>query len=137
MSAKLFWELAWAVWIMAIFGLKDDGTVLVIGEDKYNKLQAKEWTNIVKIKSGISNVMGLKDGGTVVTTSDKVDTSDWTDIIQIGTPLISGTVFGLKADGTMNVAYSSNEKETKYDEIKDLSNICDFNLYYNRLVLLY
>ena len=95
-----------------IFGLKDDGTVLVYmqEENQEDRDLLSSWNNIISIKASDRFIFGLKDNGTVLTqqykeyeeyetTNGDIDTSDWTQIVQV-LPCLGGVV-GLKEDGTL------------------------------------
>lgn len=95
-----------------IFGLKDDGTVLVYmqEENQEDRDLLSSWNNIISIKASDRFIFGLKDNGTVLTqqykeyeeyetTNGDIDTSDWTQVVQV-LPCLGGVV-GLKEDGTL------------------------------------
>ena len=84
-------------------GLKADGTVAAVGNNRYGQCDAGDWTNIVAVSAGFSHTVGLKADGTVVAVGNnddgQCDVGAWTDIVAI-TAGYSHTV-GLKADGTV------------------------------------
>lgn len=59
------------------------------------------------VAAGSDFTVGLKADGTVVTTKDNLDVTQWSDIIQLATG--SSHVVGLKNDGTA-VAAGSNAR---------------------------
>ena len=65
-------------------GLKSDGTVVAVGDNKYGQCDVSEWTDIVAIAAGWSHTVGLKSDGTVVAVGDnddgQYDVSGWKDI---------------------------------------------------------
>ena len=46
--------------------IKTDGTVIARGNDEYGQCRIGDWTDIVSIRAGYYNVVGLKSDGTVV-----------------------------------------------------------------------
>lgn len=64
--------------------LKSDGTVLVSGN---GKLDARKWTNIIKICSGSRHIVGLKSNGKVVAFGDNTyhqcDVASWKNVQNI------------------------------------------------------
>lgn len=65
-------------------GLKSDGTVVAVGDNKYGQCDVSEWTDIVAVAAGWSHTVGLKSDGTVVAVGDnddgQYDVSGWKDI---------------------------------------------------------
>ena len=90
-------------------GLKRDGTVVAVGDNRAGECNVSGWTDIVAVSAGDNFTVGLKSDGTVVAVGDnedgECDVSSWTDIVAVSAG-DSHTV-GLKADGTV-VAVGSN-----------------------------
>ena len=65
-------------------GIKSDGTVVAVGNNKYGQCDVSGWENIVAISAGSRHTVGLKSDGTVVAVGDnwygQCDVSGWTDI---------------------------------------------------------
>ena len=86
-------------------GLKDDGTVIAVGDNDYGQCNVNSWKNIVSIDAGNYHVVGLKSDGTVVATGgfmgngSATRVSSWKNIIAVE----AGYDFtlGLKDDGTV------------------------------------
>ena len=118
------------------FGLKDDGTISVLGEDFENShsdyiiddpYQVEAWTDIVAIfykstlpKAGIGDCfVGLKIDGTLnvlvcdYSAGAKEVAEQWTDIVSVS---ISGGIMALKSDGTCEVysTYSDDNSSEIY-----------------------
>lgn len=76
-----------AVGYSHVVGLKNDGTVVARGSNKYGQLNVSNWTDIIKIAAGQSYTVGLKSDGTVVFTGynfrNSIDVSTWSDINSI------------------------------------------------------
>ena len=84
-------------------GLKADGTVVAVGDNKFGQCDVSDWTNIVAIAPGWYHTMGLKADGTVAAVGyaagGQYKVSGWTDMVAI-TAGNYHTV-GLKADGSV------------------------------------
>ncbi|MFZ3060904.1 MAG: hypothetical protein WA102_14345 [Candidatus Methanoperedens sp.] len=119
-------------------GLKEDGTVVAVGRNDYDKLNVSNWSNIKAIAAGEYSTVGLKEDGTVAAVG--WDAYDWNcpDHCKDGGPLnVSGWsnitaieagwahTVGLKEDGTVvavgwnwsgqaNVDDWSNIRQTSY-----------------------
>lgn len=91
-------------------GLKDDGTVVAVGDNKYGQCNIENWTDIVSISTGHYHTVGLKKDGTVVAAGDKgsgqCNVENWTDIKFISA--VGYQTIGLKHDGTV-VAVGNND----------------------------
>ena len=91
-----------------VLGLKTDGTVVAVGDDREGNLEVENWTDIVAIVAGGTHSLGLKSDGTVVATGrnekHQCDVSDWTDIVDIAisnSSTMDNMSVGLKADGSV------------------------------------
>ena len=62
-----------------IVGLKADGTVVAVGDNKSGECNTGNWRDIVAIFTGYHITVGLKADGTVVNTG-RYNTNDWRDI---------------------------------------------------------
>ena len=89
-----------------IFALRKNGTVLAAGSNKTGNCNVEEWCNIIDIAAQYF-LVGLKSDGTVVTTCEDVDVSNWSHIVAI--ICSSSYVFGLKEDGTVVVSGTLND----------------------------
>lgn len=84
-------------------GLKNDGTVVSTGSNRYGQCDTSEWENIVSVAAGGYHSVGLKSDGTVVAVGGQgygeCDVESWSDIISIS----AGERFtiGLKSDRTV------------------------------------
>ena len=104
-------------------GLKNDGTVVAIGENKSGQCDVSEWTDIVKISSGDDHTVGLKSDGTVVAVGAnrmrQCNVSDWTDIVEISA--ISEHTVGLKSDGTVVAVGGGGHELLEWKDIVAIS----------------
>ncbi|MBE5790168.1 MAG: hypothetical protein E7325_11095 [Clostridiales bacterium] len=97
-----------------IFGLREDGTVLVYGDPgKYNDLiDVHDWKEIIAIDAagGLSDrLVGLQADGTVITTSNYGGKeSQMSDLVAVYTSGIQSQLFGIKSDGTVVIAETGN-----------------------------
>ena len=51
-------------------GLKADGTVVAVGDNRHRQCDVEDWTGIVAISAGYNHTVGLKADGTVVAVGD-------------------------------------------------------------------
>ena len=90
-------------------GLKADGTVVAVGNNRDGQCDVSGWANIVAISAGYSYTVGLKADGTVVAVgynkSGRCDVSGWENIVAISAGFWH--TVGLKSDGTV-VAVGNN-----------------------------
>jgi hypothetical protein len=91
-------------------GLKNDGTVVAVGDNSRGQCNVGGWTDIIQVTAGLDNTLGLKSDGTVVAVGDndygRHDVGGWTNITQVDT----GTwhTVGLKTSGAV-VAVGRND----------------------------
>ena len=96
--------------------VKNDGTVVAVGDGSWGNCDVSEWTDIVSVAAGFSHTVGLKSDHTVVAVGREpaCQVSDWKDIVAIEAgPAIT---FGIKLDGT--VVYCDPD-----DYLKEFSSI--------------
>ena len=90
-------------------GVKDDGTVVAVGDNYNGECYVCNWTNIVQVAEGWYHTVGLKTDGTVVAVGynyfGQCDVGGWTDITQVAAG--SHHTVGRKTDGTV-VAVGDN-----------------------------
>ena len=102
-------------------GLKSDGTVLAVGNNKSGQCEVSEWRDIVAISAGNTHTVGLKADGTVVAVGnnicDECEVSGWSDIVAVSA--CSHTV-GLKADGTVVATGHNWIGECEVSEWRDI-----------------
>ena len=64
--------------------LKEDGTVVAVGDNDHGRCDVEGWTDIVAIAAGDYHTVGLKEDGTVVAVGDndygRCDVEGWTKI---------------------------------------------------------
>ncbi len=106
-----------------VIGLKLDGTVVAVGENKYGECDVYDWKDIVAISTNSKNTVGLKSDGTVVATGEndegQCDVSDWTDIVAVFASTEDQDIVGLRADGTVKISgdrYNNVENEPYGDK---------------------
>ena len=90
-------------------GLKDNGTVVAVGDNRECQCNVSGWRDIVAISAGFVHTVGLKADGTVVAVGNNEDgqcnVNGWRDIVSISA--VDSRTVGLKADGTV-VAVGKN-----------------------------
>lgn len=86
--------------------IKDDGSVMVVGDDEYDELDAKYWSDIVAVSAGDRHIVGLRSNGTVVSVGSndvgQREVSGWSDVVAIA----AGDVhtIALHENGTLSAA---------------------------------
>lgn len=90
-------------------GLRNDGTVVAVGENSDGQCNVSDWTNIVAVSAGYYHTVGLRSDGTVVAVGSNTygqnNVSSWTDIVAIDAGYYH--TVGLRSDGTV-VAVGAN-----------------------------
>lgn len=67
-----------------IVGLKRDGTVVAVGDNRNSQCEVDGWTNIIAVAAGEFHTVGLTADGRVLTTQTAHSTvSTWTNIVAI------------------------------------------------------
>ncbi len=65
-----------------VVGLKQDGSVVAVGDHSYGQLDVSSWTDIIAIEAGGYHTVGLRQDGSVVAVGDdsygQLDVSSWT-----------------------------------------------------------
>jgi len=91
-------------------GLKNDGTVVAVGNTDSGQCDVSSWSNIKQVIAGINNTFGLKNDGTAVAVGGnffgQCNVSSWSNIKQVAARGIH--TVGLKNDGTV-VAVGRND----------------------------
>ena len=92
-------------------GLKQNGTVIAVGNNVHGCCNVNEWHDIIAIAAGNEHTVGLKADGSVVAVGNKgllscgeCDVDDWHDIVAVAA---GGNTVGLKANGTVTTAGNS------------------------------
>ena len=113
-----------------ILGLREDGTVVAIGNNTFGQCNVEEWTDIIAVAAGDWHSVGLKKDGSVVAvgTDGKANfysyenacsVEEWTDIVAISAG--SGYTVGLKKDGSVvAVGYNDENKMKAVNAWKDI-----------------
>ncbi|GEM_PF-4206681 len=90
-------------------GLKEDGTVLAVGNNDNGQCNVEQWKDIVSISAGNCHTIGLKNDGKVVACGNnyygQCNVMKWENIIAISAG--KDHTVGLKEDGTV-VAIGNN-----------------------------
>lgn len=103
-------------------GLKTDGTVVAIGNNKFGQCDVGSWRNIIAVAAGNNHTVGLKSDGTVVAVghNDKgqCEVASWRGIRAIAAS--SWHTVGLKTDGTVIAAGLNNHDSHDVREWKNI-----------------
>ncbi len=90
-----------------VVGLKEDGTVVAVGENNNGQCNVSEWRNIIDIAVGGNRTVAVHEDGTVVYTADidaygHTSLAHWENIVSVySINLMQDYFVGLKADGTI------------------------------------
>lgn len=106
-----------------VIGLKSDGTVVAVGQNKDGRCDVSEWTDIVAIATGSYHTVGLRSDGTVVATGNngygQCDVSDWRNIVAVYASDI--LTVGLKEDGTIVAAGQVWNGLSGIEKVRDIA----------------
>ena len=99
-----------------VFGVTEEGKILVTGVAEGAVTPISHWENIAAISVG-GQVVGLKKDGTVIVSGDnrdgQGDTDSWENIVAIAAG--SWHTVGLKADGTVVAVGGNREGQCNVD----------------------
>ena len=83
--------------------LRQDGTVIAVGDNHSGQCEVKSWRNMVAIAVGYSHTVGLRKNGTVAAVGlnnyGQCEVADWKEITAIAAG--NSHTVGLRADGTV------------------------------------
>lgn len=86
-----------------VVGLRSDGTVVAVGNNKAGQCDVGEWTDIVDVAAGYSHTVGLRSDGTVVAVGSngygQCNVEEWRDIVSVFAGEI--VTVGIKSDGSV------------------------------------
>jgi hypothetical protein len=90
-------------------GLKSDGTVVAVGENRWGECDVGSWADIIQIAAGGDHTVGVKSDGAVVAAGRNeygcCEVDNWTGVTEVAAGYYH--TVGLKADGTV-VAVGEN-----------------------------
>lgn len=98
-------------------GLRSDGTVVAVGDNKYHQCEVSKWRDIVAIAAGDWYTVGLKSNGTVLITGHNEpgneyideDIYKWKNIVDVAAGF--GQTLGLKKNGSVvAIGYNTNNE---------------------------
>lgn len=126
MEAELGPVASYASGPQCIYGVKADGTVIVLGAAAPELREAAQsWRDIAAISVGFFHVAGLRKDGTVVAASMELDamsdygqcdTGSWTGIVAIDA--FGNRTVGLKSDGTVVTTDSAIDVSGFHDIVR-------------------
>lgn len=106
-------------------GLKADGRVVTVGDNKYKQCDVSTWTDIISVSAGYIHTVGLKADGMVVAAGyaddARCNVNAWTDIVAVSAGK-THTV-GLKADGTVVATGDNSFNQCNVSEWKDIVEV--------------
>lgn len=111
-----------------VLGLRENGTVMAIGEDVCGECEVSDWADIIDVEMGGNFSVGLKEDGTVVVAGYDYYLSDiykWKDVVAIEAS--PDDVLGLKTDGTVAVAGFSEDILREVSKWKNIVEIYSFD----------
>ena len=120
-------------------GLKSDGTVVAVGDNKNGKCNVRNWSDISAVFADTSHTIGLKRNGTVVVAGQHPYCNlnslyNWSNISQI--ELNDSIVVGLKKDGHVVFAGDSSgwENKEKLNVLSKWSDIKKIHMGYENCI---
>jgi alpha-tubulin suppressor-like RCC1 family protein len=106
-------------------GLKDDGTLVAVGENTYGQLNVSDWDNIIQVATNEYHTVGLKADGTVIAVGDNEDgqanVAGWYAMMQVAAG--RNHTVGLKADGTVVAAGDNGYGQSNISEWSNIIQV--------------
>ena len=107
-------------------GLKKDGTVVAVGDNKYGQCDVENWTDVVRISAGDWYTVGIKTDGTVLITGENkprmryIEPDMFNDIYYDVAAGYGQTIL-VKSDGNLDVyGFNDNDKQALADQWVDI-----------------
>ena len=108
-----------------VVGLKEDGSVVGVGDSGFDKESISKWQNVVAIDAGYQHTVALLSDGRVLATGNnqcgQCETSEWEDIVAIAAG--PWHTVGLKADGTCVAVGDNRYGQCDVDKWKNIVEI--------------
>ena len=120
-----------------VVGLRADGTVIAVGNNRSGQCDVSNWSNIVAVAAKWGTTLGLKADGTVITVGDtpknEFNVNGWSDIVAIafGDGVIGDHAIGLRSNGTVIATGSNRYSEceiSNWSNIEAIDAACDQSL---------
>jgi len=112
-------------------GLKDNGTVVAVGESCCGQCDVTNWTDIIQVAAGWYHTVGLKPDGTAVAvgldSSGQRNVGNWTGITQVSTD--GYHTLGLKNNGTVVALGDNSLGQCNVSEWTDITQVTAGYLY--------
>lgn len=112
-------------------GLKFDGTVMAVGDNKHGQCNVSDWCNIVAVaagnvhmatNTGNAHTIGLKSDGTVEAVGwnkhNQCNVSTWSDIVAVAAGW--RRTIGLKSDGSVIAVGRNNDGECNVSGMRNI-----------------
>ena len=107
-----------AAGFMHTVALKDNGTVVAVGENNYGQCNVSGWKDIVSVSAGTYFTVGLKADGTVVATGQEVGANGWRNATAVSAGGYHTLV--LTKDGTVLASGSNHDGQCDTEEWCDI-----------------
>ena len=106
-------------------GLKNDGTVVAIGDNSRNQCNVSDWRDTIAVAAGGYHTVGLRSNGTVLAIGSNAigqcNVSNWTNIAVIAAG--DSHTLGLKADGTVVVTGNNADGRSNVSKLTSIVSI--------------
>lgn len=106
-------------------GLKNDKTVIAVGDNDENQCDVSNWSDIIAVEAGSFHTVGLHSDGTVIAVGDnydgECDVSSWRNIVAISSN--GSHTVGLRANGTAVATGWNHEGQCNVGRWKNIKQI--------------
>lgn len=106
-------------------GLKNDKTVIAVGDNDENQCDVSNWSDIIAVEAGSFHTVGLHSDGTVIAVGDnydgECDVSSWRNIVAISSN--GSHTVGLRANGTAVATGWNHEDQCNVGRWKNIKQI--------------
>jgi hypothetical protein len=112
-------------------GVKNDGTVVAVGENDEGQCNVSGWRDIKQVAAGYFHTVGIKADGTVVAVGDnefgQCNVGGWRDIKQVAAGW--GYTVGVKDDGTVVAVGDNKFKQCDVGDWRDVKQVAAGSLH--------
>lgn len=108
-----------------VMGLKNDHTVVAVGDNHYGKCNVSTWRDVIKIDAGYNHAVGLDSGGKVLAVGEndegQCNVSGWSGIKEISAGRFH--TVGLQTDGTVRAVGNNNSLQCDVSGWSDIVSV--------------